>query len=59
MLQRLDAVEHQQNAALRHRLGDRLALGGGAGGFDCDAELVERPVQKSSAEVARSFVPWL
>ena len=46
MLQRLDAVEHEQDAARHQCLGDRVALGGGAGRLDLHAELVERPVEK-------------
>ena len=46
VLQRLDAVENEQRAPPRHRLGDRLALGGGAGRFRLDAELVQRPIEE-------------
>ena len=46
MLQRLDAVEHEQHAARHQRFGDRLALGGGAGRLELHAELVQRPIEK-------------
>ena len=59
MLQRLDAVEHEQHAALRHRLGDRLALGAGARCVTVMPSLSSAQLRNSSAEVARSFEPWL
>ena len=46
VLQRLDAVEHEQRAPRHQRLGDRLALGGRAGRLDFHAELGQRPVEK-------------
>jgi hypothetical protein len=46
VLQRLDAVEHEQSAPPHHRLGDRFALRGGAVGRGSDAELVHCPVQE-------------
>jgi hypothetical protein len=46
MLQRLASVEHEQHAAPRQSLRDGLALGGGTGRFDLDAELVQRPVEE-------------
>ncbi len=46
MLQRLASVEHEQHAAPRQSFRDGLALGGGAGRVDLDAELVQRPVEE-------------
>ncbi len=46
MLQRLDAVKHEERAPRHQRLGDRLALGGRAGCPDFHAEVGERPVEE-------------
>jgi hypothetical protein len=60
VLQWLDTIEHKQHFAPHHRFGNRLALGGGAGGFELEAELVaSAQLRNSSDEIARSLVPWL
>jgi hypothetical protein len=46
VLQRLNAIEQEQHAAPHHGLGNRLGLGGGAGGRERDTQLGERPVEE-------------
>ena len=59
MLQGLDAIENEQNAASFQRRGDGFGLRRRAGAGSLRSSFFSAQSRKRSADVARSLVPWL